>query len=86
MEEFINRTDTILFGRKSYELLLQTDKNAWATHSRIVFSKTLTSIEGASLVNNKVEETLSRLKQQPGKDLIMWGGVSIAPHFISGLV
>lgn len=87
MQSFIERTDTILFGRKSYELLLQTDKNAWPNHARIVFSKTQNSIEGASIIYNNIEDHIYQLKHQPGKDIWLFGGASLTDALLGhGLI
>jgi dihydrofolate reductase len=50
----------------------------WQELSKIVFSKTLESVEGnATLVRELVPEELVKLKQQPGKDLAV-GGAGLA--------
>ena len=43
MTDFLKRIDTILFGRKSYELLVKMDKDSFRDKERFVFSKTLKS-------------------------------------------
>jgi dihydrofolate reductase len=53
---------------------------------KIVFSKTLESVDwmNARLVKTDAGAEISRLKQQPGKNLIMWGG-SIFPQALMKL-
>jgi dihydrofolate reductase len=49
----------------------------WLDHiPKIVFSKTLESVDwmNARLVKGDVGEEIARLKQQPGKDFVIWGG------------
>jgi dihydrofolate reductase len=54
----------------------------WKGIPKIVFSKTLTSVEGnARLVRNGVADEVAKLKDQPGKDLAV-GGAGLA----SGLI
>lgn len=57
--------------------------------SKIVFSKTLEKVEwkNSRLVKENIAEEISKLKQQPGKDMIMWGGAGIAQTFMKlGLI
>jgi dihydrofolate reductase len=50
----------------------------WKNMSKIVFSKTLEKVEGnARLVRDGVAEEVSKLKEQPGKDLAV-GGAGLA--------
>jgi dihydrofolate reductase len=53
---------------------------------KIVFSKTLENVDwmNARLVKGDVGEEIARLKQQPGKNLVMWGG-SLFPQVLMNL-
>jgi dihydrofolate reductase len=56
---------------------------------KIVFSKTLEKVEwkNSKLVKENIVEEVEKLKQQPGKDAVLFGGVNIAQTFISlGLI
>jgi dihydrofolate reductase len=59
----------------------------WKALPKIVFSKTLESVEGnARLARGGIAEEVARLKQQPGKDLAV-GGAGLAAAMIElGLV
>ena len=52
---------------------------------KIVFSRTLSKTEWgpASLIKDNLAEAVQRLKEQPGKDLILFAGASIAQTFIN---
>ena len=95
MGRFFDRIDTILLGRKTYELLV----GYWPSASeptddpvitdrmnklpKIVFSKTLESVAwNARLVKENIAEEVTRLKQQPGKDIVIFGGADIASTFM----
>jgi len=41
MTDFLNQIDSIFFGRKSYEQLLEMTPDAFAGKTKIVFSNTL---------------------------------------------
>src|SRR5206468_11515903 len=45
MKEFLDRTDAIFFGRKSYELLQSMEPNAYPKKKKYVFSRTLKSVD-----------------------------------------
>ncbi|WP_134704393.1 dihydrofolate reductase family protein [Ammoniphilus sp. YIM 78166] len=97
---FLNRIDTILYGRKSYDLWGQykpdikvsdTEKEIWElVHSKekYVFSKTQNKSENnVTFINENIEEEIFKLKNKPGKDIWLYGGASLITTFINlGLV
>lgn len=98
--KFLNQIDTILYGRKSYDIWGQyipkneesdTEKEIWEqVHSKekYVFSRTLKEINHtANLINNNIVEEVNKLKKKPGKDIWLYGGSSLITTFINkGLV
>jgi len=94
--EQLDSVDILLFGRKTYELMASywptpaaaTDDPIVADKMnrlpKIVFSKTLSSVEwqNTRLVKENVAEEVAKLKQQPGKDLIIFGSSDLAVTFI----
>ncbi|WP_147534635.1 dihydrofolate reductase family protein [Bacillus marasmi] len=97
---FLNEIDTILYGRKSYDLWGQysptidvsdTEKQLWeAVHSKqkYVFSKTQTGTgKQAIFIRDHIYEEVMKLKNKPGKDIWLYGGASLITSFINmGLV
>ncbi len=97
---FLKSIDTILYGRKSYELWgeyspgkdsFDADREMWELiHSKkkYVFSKTLTKVDNqAVIIDDDIEEEVTALKKQPGKDIWLYGGASLITTFINlGLV
>ena len=100
----LRNADTILFGRKSYQLMVpfwpdvaKNQSMSPATNEfarifdsldRVVFSKTLKSVEGKNTRISRVslEEEVRTLQQRPGKDIFI-GGLSIASQLSrSGLI
>ena len=83
--------DTILFGRVTYEMMAgywpnTTDNDPIITDKmnslqKIVFSKTLhpttTGWNNSILAKENIEEEIKRLKQQPGKDMVIFGSGEI---------
>ena len=56
---------------------------------KVVFSKTLSTSEwnNSRIIKDNIAREISEMKLQPGKDMIMWGGVSIISTFIQlGLI
>lgn len=94
--EQLNSVDVLLFGRKTYELMAKywptpaaaTDDPIVADKMnrlpKIVFSRTLSSVDwqNTRLVKGNMAEEISKLKQQPGKDLIIFGSSDLAATFI----
>jgi dihydrofolate reductase len=98
--DFLHQIDTILYGRKSYELwgkytpeaeVTETEKELWElVHSKqkYVFSRTQkASDDPAIFINDQILEEVNALKNQPGKDIWLYGGASLITTFIKlGLV
>lgn len=98
--QFLEQIDAIFYGRKSYELWGQympqdedseTEKEMWQmVHSKkkYVFSHTQTGIdEQAIFINENLHEEVTRLKNQPGKNIWLYGGAGLITSFIKlGLV
>jgi dihydrofolate reductase len=77
---------TLLFGRKTYEGM----SGYWSTATgevaqfmnsipKVVFSNTLETAEwrNTRLVKGSAEEEIARLKQEPGKDLFIFGSANL---------
>ncbi len=93
--DLLNKVDTILFGRVTYQLF----ENYWPAAAenpstsqsdleiahkinninKIVFSKGLEKVtwKNARLVKEVIPEEVAKLKQQPGKDMVIYGSGSI---------
>ncbi|WP_099355051.1 dihydrofolate reductase family protein [Fredinandcohnia onubensis] len=97
--DFLNQIDTILYGRKSYDLWGQytpkneesdSEKEIWKlVHSKekYVFSRTKKNDHQAIFINEKIVEEINKLKKKNGKDIWLYGGASLITTFINlGLV
>jgi dihydrofolate reductase len=98
--DFLSTIDTIVYGRKSYDLWGQfipedncsdVEKELWDNvHSKekIVFSRTQKGTDATvKFINDNIPEEVSRLKNEPGKDIWLYGGASLITTFIHlGLV
>jgi dihydrofolate reductase len=104
-EEIVSTVGSPLYGRVTYQLMesywptVLTNPSATAhelAHARwledvekIVFSKTLTTVEwnNTRLIKDNIPAEISKLKQQPGKDLVIFGSPSLAQTFMQlGLI
>jgi dihydrofolate reductase len=85
--------DTILLGRVTYELFVgfwptaTTEKEVIANTlneiKKIVFSNTLTKApwgnwKEAEIIAGDAVAAIRKLKSLPGKDMVMWGSISLA--------
>jgi dihydrofolate reductase len=95
--KFLEEVDVILLGRKTYELFVDfwpnatTDKEVIADKlnsiKKIVFSNTLTHAPwgkwpDAEIVNGDAADAIRVFKKQPGKNMVMWGSISLAQSLI----
>jgi len=91
--KFLETIDTILLGRKTYELFVEfwptatTDKEVIADKlnetKKIVFSNTLSKAPWGKwppveIINGDAVEAIRELKSLPGKNLVLWGSISLA--------
>lgn len=97
---FLHQIDTILYGRKSYELWGQytpeaesseAEKELWELvhqKEKYVFSRTQKGTSSnATFLHDHILEEVTRLKNKPGKDIWLYGGASLITTFIHlGLV
>jgi dihydrofolate reductase len=101
--EFFDSIDTILLGRVTYQMFAQYwpnvnsgDDKVFADKvnaiPKIVFSNSLKrapwgGFEPATVVNTSAVAEVERLKQGTGKDMVIWGSLSLAKDLIKqGLV
>lgn len=98
--DFLNNIDTILYGRKSYEMwgqytpgneISDTEKEIWRlVHSKkkYVFSKTANrEYPGANLISCNIAEEIKKIKNEPGKGIWLYGGSSLITTFLNlGLI
>jgi dihydrofolate reductase len=92
-KDMLREADTLLFGAATYQLMA----GYWPTAPRdeiadqmnglpkVVFSKTLQSADwsNSKLVSGNAAEEISRLKQLPGKDLVILGSAHLASSLLS---
>lgn len=95
LNEFFTSVDAIFIGRKSYEMAQQhADNNngeivpGMPVMTEYVFSRTLKSVkEGAVLISEDSIAEALRIKEQPGKDIWLFGGASLTDALMKeGLV
>ncbi|WP_226087685.1 dihydrofolate reductase family protein [Mesobacillus sp. S13] len=99
-KNFLQQIDTILYGRKSYDLwgkykpdsdVSDTENEIWElVHSKekYVFSRTQNRPENnVTFISENIENEITKLKNMPGKDIWLYGGSSLITTFINlGLV
>lgn len=86
LSDFFKRIDTIFMGRKSYELAQTMEgENPWKGMTTYVFSKTLKEVNGENvkLITGDIEKQINALREQPGKDIWMFGGAELLTTFVN---
>ena len=100
--KFLEGIDTILLGRKTYELFVEfwptatTGKEIIADKlngtPKLVFSNSLTKAPwgewpAAQVVSGNAVEKIKALKREEGKDMVLWGSITLAQDLIkAGLI
>lgn len=93
MLQEMQRFDTILLGANTYKMFVDFWPNASVKEQivadklnsipKIVFSKTLKQApwgkwEPATVISDDAVTTIKKLKTQEGKDMVLWGSISLA--------
>lgn len=91
MTEFYKRIDSLFIGRRSYELLLTMGDDAMPGFPKLkeyVFSKTMKDAKpGVTLIQDDIKETVEKIKNEPGKDIWLFGGANLTSSLLNiGLV
>jgi dihydrofolate reductase len=88
MTEFLDRTDALFIGRKSYDLMLQYEPDPYPDKMKYVLSNTLQTAAGkTAIVGGDIVETARAIKSQSGGDIWLYGGAEITTIFLNaGLV
>jgi len=87
MKEFLQGIDTILYGRKSWELMVREAEamgpNPFGKKENIVVSNTLTEVAGAKLISGDIAAEIARLKSGSGKNIWLFGGASLTASLMN---
>jgi dihydrofolate reductase len=91
MAEYWKTIDTILMGRKTYEVAVREGRSGgdYPGIKTYVFSRTLKqrADPGVTIIATDAVEFVCKLKQEEGKDICLMGGGELAkPMFEAGLI
>jgi dihydrofolate reductase len=85
MDAFMKSIDTMLIGRKTYEVSLRMGAKFDSTNRTIVFSRLAPpggAPSGVEFVNGAIGPFVNRLREQPGKDIWLMGGGELIASFL----
>jgi len=85
MNAFMRSVDTKVLGRKTYEVSLRMGAKFDSQSRHIVFSRhppPADAPSGVEFVNDAIGPFVSRLREQPGKDIWLMGGGEIIASFL----
>ena len=85
MDAFMKSVDTKVLGRKTYEVSLQLGAKFDSGSGTIVFSRhaaPANAPKGVKFVSEPIGLFISRLREQPGKDIWLMGGGDIIASFL----
>ena len=79
LAEFWKTIDTVLWGRKTYDLV-KGRMPAYKGVKNYIFSRTLkeSADQGVELINRDATEFVQNLKKQEGQDIVVMGGGELA--------
>src|SRR6266852_6347460 len=84
-ERFMKSIDTKLLGRKTYEVSLRMGAKFDSKSRNVVFSRHAPPADapsGVEFVNGAIGPFVSRLQEQPGKDIWLMGGGELIASFL----
>jgi dihydrofolate reductase len=79
-----SRFDTLLAGRRTFELMVKLGNTVMPGMKTIVFSKTLQQQDHpeVTIVAGKLEKAVAALRDKPGKDILLFGGAALFKSFL----
>lgn len=79
LADFFKQVDTVFMGRKSYELTQNMKGGSGLPPMKeYVFSNTLHSVrDGSTLVSGDIKKRILEIRQEPGKDIWLFGGAAL---------
>jgi dihydrofolate reductase len=80
---FLAGIDTVVMGRKTYDLCLTFDDYPYRTQRNFVFSRTTRHFTHATAVAEPIPAFVERLRSEPGKDIWLIGGGELAGAFLA---
>lgn len=84
--DFYNRVDSVFIGRRSYELMKDIGYDSMPGSPKFkeyVFSNTLEQVnDGSVLVKGNIKEEIEKIKNEPGKDIWLFGGAGLTTSLI----
>jgi dihydrofolate reductase len=98
-QAFLQTVDTIVFGRKTYEQFAAlwpdrpVEQNPLSakinTDKKVVFSDSLNEAawgrwEAAEIKNGDLTKQVHELKSMPGKDMVVWGSITLVQALMKG--
>ena len=86
MSAFMKSIDTKLLGRKTYDMSLRMGAKFDSKSRTIVFSRHAPPADapsGVEFVSGAIGPFVSRLREQPGKDIWLMGGGEIIASFLA---
>jgi dihydrofolate reductase len=85
MNAFMKTIDTKVLGRKTYEVSLALGEKFESKNRAIVFSRQpppAVAPPGVEFVSGAVRPLVTRLREQPGKDIWLMGGGDVIASFL----
>ena len=88
LAEHWKKIDAMFYGRKTYEAVLKNPykgkNNPFAHMKHYVFSNSLKKVEeGFILVSGNTKKQVTKIKNEPGKDIAVFGGAEFACSLIN---
>ncbi len=89
-DDIIDEVELFIYGRKSYELMIQYWPKAEGRFAekmnkkrKLIFSRSLKQVTwNSELISGDTSGIINELKNKPGKDLVLFAGADILSTFI----
>ena len=83
MSDFFKTIDTVILGRKTYELALSWGQTSYPGKKNYVFTRSgLAPAKNIEFVNENVADFAERLRKKKGKDIWLVGGADLNGSFL----
>lgn len=81
--EFFGSIDTVLLGRKTYDLARSFEEYPYSTKENYIFSRSLGACAHGTVVEEPIAQFVGHLLAMPGQDIWLVGGGELAGAFFA---
>lgn len=84
ISDLLSRVDSLLIGRKTYELIQSLNDGELPPMTKLIVSNSIKKVDnGAVLIGDDLKKEIEAIKNKTGKDIWLFGGATLASSMMN---